>query len=135
MTVNDGYSRDEVLLNLDRIGSDVRPGILMSIAVIKNDAASKAAGYGSLNKQPNDQNAAAKEATPAIGDPDGLGDRYIFVARDMSKELKARSLDADISVAKHIADAFGIKRASQVLLGPVSLPRNTCTCPLLTPLS
>lgn len=33
--------------------------------------------------------------------------------------MKARQTDTDVSVAKHIADAFGFKKGSQVVLAPV----------------
>lgn len=115
ITVNDGYSRDEVLLNLDRVGGDVKPGTLMAIAVLKGDSAKPSGGYGTAsNKQSQDQNGSSD------GDPESLGHRYIFVAQDMSKEMKARQPDVEVHVVKQIADAFGMKKGSQVLLTVVS---------------
>jgi hypothetical protein len=125
--VNEGYIRDEVLLDLDRIGADVKPGALMSIAVVKPEPSRNFSGYGgSSGKQVLDPNGAGKEAGASDGEWEGLGERYIFVAKDMPKDMKSRNMDAQISVVRHIADAFGIKRGSQVVLAPVSLIKSRC---------
>lgn len=47
--------------------------------------------------------------------------RYIFVVKDMPKELKARYPTVEVYVAKHIADAFGVRKGSQVALTPVRI--------------
>ncbi|EHK22209.1 uncharacterized protein TRIVIDRAFT_122289, partial [Trichoderma virens Gv29-8] len=119
VTVNDGYSRDEVLLNLDQIGGDIKPGTLMSIAVLKSESAKSAAGFGSLKKQPHEDNGSLRYQHIGPCDPNSLGDQYIFVAKDMPKETKARNPDIEVQVVKHIADIFGMKKGSIVLLAPV----------------
>lgn len=120
VAVNDGYARDEVLLNLDLLGGDVKPGSLMSITPLKGDAARSASGaYGSVSKQPQEHCDSSKAASGGHADHDCQHNRYIFVAKDMPKEMKARQPDVEVYVVKHIADAFGMKKGSQVLLAPV----------------
>ena len=45
--------------------------------------------------------------------------RYICVAKDMPKDLKIRYPTVEVYVAKHIADAFGMRKGTQVTLTPV----------------
>lgn len=111
VTVNEGYSRDEVLLNLDRVGGDIKPGSLMGIAVLKGASTKVSSSHGAnAGKQSQDQNGSVES------DADNLGHRYIFAAQDMPKETKARQPDVEVIVVKQIADAFGMKKGSQVLL-------------------
>jgi DEP domain-containing protein 5 len=55
-----------------------------------------------------------------VKDGEVLGRKYIFVVKDLSKELKTRHPGLEIYVVKHIADVFGMKKGCQVLLTPVS---------------
>lgn len=119
VAVTDGYMRDEVLLNLDAVGPEVRPGMLMAISAIKTDSVKTSGGHGSLSRQAHDGNEAARAASALAKDPGALGHRYIFVVKDMSREMRARNQDAEVCIARHISDAFGMKRSSQVLLTPV----------------
>jgi hypothetical protein len=48
--------------------------------------------------------------------------RYLFIARDISKELKEKPQGLEVSVAKHVADIFGFKHRSNVLVTTVRLP-------------
>ncbi|KAH7150054.1 hypothetical protein B0J13DRAFT_282345 [Dactylonectria estremocensis] len=114
VAVNEGYSKDEVLLNLDLVGSDVKPGVLMCIVTVKEDTRKPSTGHGSSNKQGQDQNSSSKSASTTQGD--GAGNSYVFVVKDMPQEMKARQPDVEVYVVKHIADAFGMKKGSQVLL-------------------
>lgn len=123
VTVPEGYLRDEVLINLDMVGPEVRPGMLMAISAIKSDAGKPSGGHGSLNRQTQDAHDAAKAVAALAKDPAALGHRYIFVVKDMPREMKARNQDSEVCIVKHISDAFGMKRGSQVLLTPVS-----CVC-------
>ncbi|KAK1256177.1 hypothetical protein MKX07_008436 [Trichoderma sp. CBMAI-0711] len=120
VTVNDGYARDEVLLNLDLLGGDVKPGTLMSIAVLKPEFLKSSGGIGGLKKQAHEDNGSLRfqnMASPC--DRNDLGHQYIFVAKDMPKETKARHPEAEVHVVKHIADVFGMKKGSIVLLRAV----------------
>lgn len=119
VTVNEGYSRDEVLLNLDLIGGDIKPGTLMSIAVVKSELSKSSAGFGSFKKMAHDDNSSLRYQNAGPCDPNSLGHQYIFVAKDMPKEVKARQPEAEVYVVKHIADTFGMKKGSIVLLTPV----------------
>ncbi|KAF4983066.1 hypothetical protein FZEAL_1434 [Fusarium zealandicum] len=113
VTVNEGYSKDEVLLNFDVVGSDIKAGTLMCISTIKDDIRKPSAGHGSSSKL--DQSCSSKGAS-TCQNGDCAGFKYAFVAKDMSQEMKTRLPDAEVYVVKHIADAFGIKKGSQVLL-------------------
>ncbi|GAB0136890.1 hypothetical protein EsDP_00005176 [Epichloe bromicola] len=120
ISVNDGYSKDEALLNLDHFAGHVLPGMLMAIVPLKGDSKNNASGYGSVNKQVIEQLDHSRIASSTFGDHEhDLGHTFIFVARDMTKEMKARHPDVEVHIARHIADAFGLKRGSQVLLRPV----------------
>jgi DEP domain-containing protein 5 len=103
VTVNESFAPDEVLLNLDLIGDDVKAGSLVTIDVVKAETDKK------INTHDRGRDAAT----------DG-GKRYICVVKDMPKELKMRYQGVEVYVAKHIADVFGMKKGSQVTLIPVS---------------
>jgi hypothetical protein len=120
ISVNDGYSKDEVLLNLDHFGGDIQPGTLMALIPLKGDSKNAASAYGSVSKQPQEHADGSRAASGTHSEHDhGAGHTYIFVAKDMSKEMKARHPDAEVHVVKHIADAFFMKRGSHALLRPV----------------
>lgn len=115
VTVNESFVRDEVLLNFDAIADHVKAGTLFAIDVVKPDPEKQS--QTSLNKGGRDgvpQQRAATAARPAESDS-----RYICVAKDMPKELKMRHPNVEVYVAKHVADAFGMRRGSQVILTPV----------------
>lgn len=120
VVVNEGYAKDEVLLNLELVGPDIKPGSLVSISPLRSDSSrASSAAYGSLSKQPvSDHGDGLRPAPTSHTDHDC---RFIFVAKDMPKELKARQPDVEVYVVKHIADSFGIRKGTQVLLTPVSI--------------
>jgi len=126
VTVNESFVRDEVLLNLDVIGDHVKVGTLFAIDVVKPDPEKQS--QTSLNKSGRDggPQRAATAARPAESES-----RYICVAKDMPKELKMRHPNVEVYVAKHVADAFGMRRGSQVILTPVSTVLQTIR-PILT---
>ncbi|KAJ4300295.1 vacuolar membrane-associated protein iml1 [Collariella sp. IMI 366227] len=107
VTVNESFARDEVLLNLDLIAHDIKPGTLVAIDVFKPDS-----------EKPS-QNAHHKQDR-RDGTPGGCAEkRYICVAKDMPKDMKTRYSTVEVYVAKHIADAFGMKKGTQVTLTPI----------------
>lgn len=116
IVVNDGYLNDAVLVNLDRLRSDVEAGSLMAITAVKGDPPSAGTAYGSLAKTPTAHNG----GPPGLPDKEAISSRYVFIARDMTNEMKGRHPDVDIIIPKHIADAFGMRKSSHVLLSPVS---------------
>lgn len=120
VTVNDSLARDEVLLNLELLGEDYKPDSLVSIEVIKSDSdkAPQTAFAKHLHHDGN-KDAGASAGNPKAAEP---AQRYICIAKDMPKELKARLPTVEVYVAKHIADAFGMKKGTQVVLAPVRFP-------------
>lgn len=58
--------------------------------------------------------------SPKYGKHDvGHERRYMFIARDMSKDLKIKNQNLEISVAKHVADVFGFKHRSNCVVSLV----------------
>lgn len=116
VTVNESFARDEVLLNLDILGGDYKPGSLVAIDVVKpeNDKAAQ----NNLGKQPYHDR--SKDASPAAHAraPDA-SKRYICIVKDMTKDQKIKMPNVEVYVAKHIADVFGMRKGSQVMLTPV----------------
>ncbi|KAI1826400.1 hypothetical protein F4861DRAFT_81150 [Xylaria intraflava] len=118
VSINESLLRDEVLLNFDLVGGGgaIQPGTLMSMTPVKadTDRPDRLQGslYGSSRPPPNQR----------IGDPrvtDDASRRYVFVAKDMPKDLKARMPTVEVYVAKHVGDAFNLRKGTQVLLAPV----------------
>lgn len=125
----EGHSRDEVLLNFDRLAGGVLAQTLMGITMIKGDSTRNGPGYGSLNKQSaTDYGGPARGMSHSQSDSEAVIDRYVFVAKDAPKHMKDRQPDADIFVVKQIADAFGMKKGCQVFLEVVSIWTFRCLC-------
>jgi hypothetical protein len=147
------FSKEEVVLNMNLLPEGtVKPGDLLAIVALKADTAGKEfqdknllAKKGtellSASVQVDTSAAERKSLTGSISvdasqDID-LGKQYLFAVKDMSKELKAKHPTLEVSIAKHIADVFGFKNRSNVLLTTVcndarvstsktdSLPRQT----------
>lgn len=116
-----------MLLNLDLFNSRFKPGMLVSIDVLKPEVAKQPPTTAKrLFAQDAARNGPAEPSHPT--------ERYIFVVKDMARELKARYPHVELYVAKQIADVFGMKKGSQVILAPVRLPKefNGSRCCLLT---
>lgn len=106
------------MLNLDLFNSRFKPGMLVSLDVLKPEVS---------KQQPitSKRLAAAQDAARnGPSEPSRPSQRYIFVVKDMARELKARYPHVELYVAKQIADVFGMKKGSQVILAPVCRPRN-----------
>lgn len=109
--VNEAPSTDEVLMNLDLLGDDIKPGSLMSIVVLEPDrqpVKPGGSGYYSAMQQTT--------GPPLVPN---MEKRYLFTAKDMPADLKKRHPNVEIYVVKPIADAFGMKKTNQVLLTSV----------------
>ncbi len=129
VTVNESFACDGVLLNLDLIAGDVKPGSLMAVDVVRAEA-----DKSSQNAQKQQHQDRTKDAySPNLGGAKVADTerRYIFTVKDMPKELKVRYPTVEVYVPKNIADAFGMKKGSQVLLTPVS-PRPLLHSPMET---
>lgn len=111
-------TRDEVLLNLELLGGDIKPGSLMSIVPVKSEQDRTASSnYGSTKAA-----LLHRTNTGGGGSDDPSKDpskRYIFVVKDMTKEVRARNPTIEVLVAKHVGDAFGMRKGTQVTLAPV----------------
>lgn len=140
VTINEAYARDEVLLNLNLFDDSIQPGQLMAIDVLpdqranynsmrrstatgrKEDLSSSVIYTGSVGNGDNastygGSTTAGTDTASNAGQPDlDSGRRYLFIVKDMSKETKARHSTVQIFVAKRIADVFGMKKGSTVLL-------------------
>ncbi|KAK4179206.1 putative vacuolar membrane-associated protein IML1 [Triangularia setosa] len=103
VTVNEALSGDEVLLNLELIGDDIKPGSLVSVDVLKLET--------------------EKQHHPDRNKDGGLvgckPKRYICIAKDLNKDFKARYHMVEVYVAKHIAEAFGMRKGTQVTVTPI----------------
>lgn len=123
ITVNDGYMKDEVLINMDRLGPEYEPGALMAITAVKGDPPASGSSYAGTNKSATSHPSAKPDGSSGLLlDKDFIGSRYVFLTRDMPKEIKNRHPDVDISIPKHIAEAFGMRKSSHVVLSPVIHP-------------
>ncbi|KAL5601187.1 hypothetical protein BROUX41_005992 [Berkeleyomyces rouxiae] len=120
VTVNEGYSPDDVLLNFELVGGDIRPGQLMAMTVV-TEKEKGAFGEELLRiTSGGDKNAAGSAGggaeTPGLSESEAYGKRYVFVAKDMSRELKIRHPQVEVYAVKHIADNFGMKKGTSVVL-------------------
>ena len=52
-----------------------------------------------------------------------MGRYYVFLADDMSAEMKAKNPTLQISLSSHVANVFGFRRGMQVAVSAVSEPR------------
>lgn len=129
---DEGFSKEEVVLNLD-LFPDVKPGDLMAIVAIKTDTGVRdfQEKLQSVKRDP-DNLAASMQRERSSSHPrspgpvnggdskhDHVGKRYLFIAKDMPKEIKSKQPGLELSVAKHIADVFCLKHRSNVLLTTV----------------
>ncbi|TLD23860.1 hypothetical protein PspLS_06803 [Pyricularia sp. CBS 133598] len=116
VTVNESFSRDEVLLNLDLFDNGIKPGSLMAIEVPPEKS-----GHASLRKMPTqdhlDRDDSSMDASQS-GSSTTTDRRYLFIVKDMSKDMKLRHPKVELYVAKHVAEAFGMKKGGHVYLIP-----------------
>lgn len=118
VTINESLLNDEVALNLDLLGGGIKAGDLMSILPLRSDQdRTSSINYGSL-RPANIQRALSSQEN-ANRQEGETPRRYIFVVKDLSKELRARHPHIEVYVAKHVGDAFGLRKGSQVVLAPV----------------
>lgn len=119
VSINESLIGEEVLLNLELLGAGIKPGSLMSITALRPDQdRSSSINYGSL-RPANVHRALSAPEDVQRHDTSAGGRPYIFVAKDMTKEQRARHPGVEVYVAKHIGDAFGMRKGTQVVLAPV----------------
>lgn len=143
---DDVFSKDEVVLNLD-LFPGVVVGDLLTVVALKTDsgvrdfqelahvAKKDTSGLGTAMKR---ERSSSNPRSPSSGSGNlngngtdvkhdvVAGKRYLFIAKDMSKEQKAKHSGLEISVAKQIADVFSLKHRSNVVLTLVCNPNRTC---------
>jgi hypothetical protein len=130
---DEGFSKEEVVLNLD-LFPDIKPGDLVAIIALKSDSSAR-----DLQEKAHGVKRDAETLTSSIQwerntshprspGPNGgghakhhadLGNRYLFIAKDMPKDIKSKQPSLEISVAKQIADVFCLKHRSNALLTTV----------------
>merc|ERR1712000_145772 len=76
--VNEGYLKDEVLLNFDRLGPDVKPDTLMAITAVKNE--NTRSQFGSLARNPFQNGGRPKQGFSLL-DQDYISSRYVFFSK------------------------------------------------------
>jgi hypothetical protein len=131
---DEGFSKEEVVINLD-LFSNVKAGELLAILALKTEPVFRDFQEKSqTSKKEMDSLATAMQREPSNHNPRSpgsakdndakhdvdLGKRYLFIAKDMSKEMKAKQPTLEVSIAKHIADLFCLKHRSNVLITTVS---------------
>jgi hypothetical protein len=128
---DESFSKDEVVINLD-LFPDIKSGELMAIVALKTDS-----GVRDFQDKAQTLKTNGELTAPATQSDRGHlntvqlngsevnhdvdhGRRYLFIGKDMSKEMKAKQPNLEISVAKHVADMFSLKHRSNVLVTTVS---------------
>jgi DEP domain-containing protein 5 len=145
---DEGFSKEEAVINLD-LFPDVKEGELLATVALKpepvvrdfqekahtskKDVDTLATAMQRERSNSNPRSPGPVSANHPKHDID-LGKRYLFVAKDMSKEMKAKQPKLEISVAKHIADLFCLKHRSNVLITTVGLLIRSSQLLLITPL-
>ncbi|KAJ2988588.1 hypothetical protein NUW58_g3891 [Xylaria curta] len=120
VTINESLVRDDVLLNFDLVGGGaIQAGTLMSINPMKPDTDRSDRMQNSLygSSRPSYPRASTTPVDPRANDDTTR--RYVFVAKDMPKDLKARMPTVELYVAKHVGDAFNMRKGTQAVLTPV----------------
>ncbi|KAH8593446.1 hypothetical protein B0O99DRAFT_547124 [Bisporella sp. PMI_857] len=124
---DEAFSKDEVVLNMD-LFPEINPGDLIAIVASKADSGVRDFQETvSLRKDSDNLGTAKSYRERSKSNPKspilygvkhdaGFGTWYLFIARDIPKELKTKYPTLEISVAKHIADVFCFKHRSNVLL-------------------
>lgn len=128
---DEAFSREEVVLNLD-LFPDVKAGDLMAIVALKTDSGvrdfqDKVPKRDSDNLATSMQRERSNSNPRSPSQPTGadtkhdldMGKRYLFVAKDMPKEMLAKHPSLEVSITKSIADVFCFKHRSSVLLTTV----------------
>jgi hypothetical protein len=132
---DEGFSKEEVVINLD-LFPEVKAGELLGIVALKTDSVVRDfQEKAQASKKEVDTLATAMQRERSNSNPRSpgivhdnhpkhdvdLGKRYLFIAKDMSKEMKTKQPKLEVSVAKHIADLFCLKHRSSVLITTVSV--------------
>jgi len=129
---DESLSKDEVVLNLDLVPGIIA-GDLMAIVGLKTDTGVRDFQEKPASKKDIDAHITTIHRERSNSNPRSpvnnndsnskydvdLGKRYVFIAKDMPKDLKAKNPTLEVSILKHIADVFCFKHRSIVLLTEV----------------
>jgi hypothetical protein len=124
----ESFAKDEVVLNLDLLPG-VKPGDLMAIISLKTDSGLRdfqekaqqtfEKDVENMGTHTQREHSIAQANGDHIKHDIDMERRYLFIAKDMCKDLKAKHPSLEVSVTKHIADVFGFKQRASVLVTTV----------------
>lgn len=138
---DEAFSKDDVMIDLNMFPpGTVKPGDVMAIIALKTDTGIRDfqdAGLGTKRNADFSSSFVPESLIPEFRLPkDGIGKetqhdvnpdkRYLFAVKEMTTEQKIKHSNLQISVAKHIAQAFGFKPRANVLLTRVK-PFYSCS--------
>ena len=124
---DEAFSKEEVLLDLECFPG-INEGDLLTI--IPSKAATSVRDFQDVSPmarkdlKPPQMERHNSDPRQVEGNGQGLtGKRYLFIAKNMSRELKDKRPNMEISISKQISDAFGLKHRSNVILATVGVLR------------
>jgi hypothetical protein len=136
------FSKDDVVLNLNLfLPGSVREGEVLAIVPLKTDSSVRdfqsgnAAGKKDLDgfsvsmqreRSSSNSRLPTNGFTTASKHDVNANKPYLFVVRDMLKEQKIKYPGLEVSIAKPIADVFGFKNRTLVVLKTVSSRAHGC---------
>ena len=123
---DENFSKDEVLVDPDALGKEgIRPGDLIEIIALKTTTESKdfQQQHDETSDRDKQHNSQRPENTTLRKSLDHGGavnvdqrTRYLCVAKPVSAEFKVRHPQLQVSVTNSIANTFGFRNRSQVVL-------------------
>lgn len=132
-THEESFSKHEVVLNLD-LFPGVAQGDLMALVPLKADLGTREHQEKTQGtKKDTDNLSTAMQRDRSHSNPQSLSQgsgteskpaidiekRYLFIAKERCRDMKEKPQGLEVSVAKHIADIFGLKHRSNVLVSTV----------------
>lgn len=136
---DEATSKEEIVINFKHFSKDnLKQGQLMAIIALKSDTT----GVRDFQtKSPTVTKTYENLSSSICVDPnlpdivisrEGLGNeshhnvdtdkKYVFAVKGMSADMRTKQPQAEVSISKQVADAFGFKNRSTVLLTTVSNP-------------
>jgi hypothetical protein len=107
---DESLSTEDIILNFE-LFPNLQAGDLMAILALKTDS-----GVRDFQDTPptieQHQNGTTKHDVE-------LGNRCLFIAKDMSREMKVKQPNLEVSVTKHVADVYGLKPRCTVMVTTV----------------
>ncbi|RDW80843.1 putative vacuolar membrane protein IML1 [Coleophoma crateriformis] len=121
------FPNEDVVLDLDLFPT-IKDGDLLAIVALKTDSGVRdfqdveIGGPAGTSSDRNNSNIGlpGKGIAADIKYDVDPAKRYLFVAKDMKKDIKAKHSGLQVSIAKNLADVFMLKHRSSVLLTTIS---------------